>query len=310
MISLYVLRRVAALGITALVVSFVAYVALTFAPGDAAEALIGENASSEQIAALRSQMRLDAPLLERYGEYMAAALTRGDLGRSLVSGRNVGDLLLERLVPTLSLAVVAMGLAVVVGCITGLLASSRPGSPLDILTVSGTVLGLAIPSYWLALLLVMVFSLRLGWLPVFGWGTPAHMVLPAITLALPGAAVIARLIRASVLDVSESDFVRTAQSKGLAPDRVLFRHILPNSLVPALTLLGLNLSHLVGGAFVIETIFAWPGLGRLTVQAIFDRDIPVVMGAVLLVVPLCLGINLVVDLLHAMLDPRVRHEAL
>jgi ABC-type dipeptide/oligopeptide/nickel transport system permease component len=309
-VSRYLFRRIIAAGITALAVSFVAYVALTFAPGDAAEALIGENASAEQIEALRSQMQLDVPLPERYCNYMAAALTRGDLGRSLVSGRNVGDLLLERTPPTLSLALVAMLLAILVGCVVGLVASSRPGSRLDVLAIGGTVLGLAIPPYWVALLLVMLFSLRLNWLPVFGWGTPAHMVLPAITLALPGAAVIARLIRASVLDAMESDFVRTARSKGLAPDHVLIRHVLPNSLVPTLTMLGLNLSHLVGGAFVVETIFAWPGLGRLTVQAIFDRDIPVVMGAVLLIVPICLAINLVVDLLHCQLDPRVRHEAL
>ena len=306
----YLLRRIAAAGVTALVVSFVAYVALTFAPGDAAEALIGESASAEQVAALRSQMRLDAPLLERYGDYMAAALTRADLGRSLVSNRRVSELLLERLAPTLCLALVAMALATLVGFAVGLLASARPGSRLDLLAVSGTVLGLAIPPYWLALLLVMLFSLRLNWLPVFGSGTPAHLVMPAITLALPGAAVIARLVRASVLEVKSADFVRTAASKGLAPHQVLLRHVLPNSLIPALTLLGLNLSHLVGGAFVIETIFAWPGLGRLTVQAIFDRDVPVVMGTVLIVAPLCLSINLLVDLLHAALDPRVRHEAL
>ncbi len=306
----YLVRRVAAMVVTALAVSFVAYVGLTFAPGDAAEMLIGENASAEQVAALRSQMRLDAPLWERYGDYMGRALTRGDLGQSLVSGRRVTDLLMERLLPTLILALVAMGLATILGLAVGLLASARPGSRLDLLAVGGTVLGLALPPYWVALLLVMLFSIHLGWLPVFGSGTLAHLVMPAVTLALPTAAVIARLVRSSVLEVKSADFVRTALSKGLTPNRVLFQHVLPNGLLPALTLLGLNLSHLVGGAFVVETIFAWPGLGRLTVQAVFDRDVPVVMGAVLLVVPLCLGINLLVDLLHAALDPRVRHEAL
>ncbi len=306
----YLLRRIGAALITLLVVSFVAYVALTFAPGDAAEALIGENASAEQIAALRSQMRLDAPLPERYGEYMSRALLRGDLGQSLISDRRVGDLLLERFPSTLLLALVAMGLATLVGFGAGLLAASRPGSQLDILAISGTVLGLAMPPYWVAMLLVMLFSLRLHWLPVFGSGSVAHLVLPAVTLALPGAATIARLVRASVLEVKAADFVRTALSKGLSPRQTLLRHILPNSLIPALTVLGLNLSYLIGGAFVVETIFAWPGLGRLTVQAIFDRDLPVVMGAVLVVVPLCLSINLLVDLLHAALDPRVRHHAL
>ncbi|HEX2987541.1 MAG TPA: ABC transporter permease [Chloroflexota bacterium] len=306
----YLSRRIGGLLVTMLVVSFVAYVALTYAPGDAAEALAGENASAEQLAALRSQMHLDAPLAERYADYMTAALTRGDLGRSLISGRSVREMLEERIPPTLLLAVVAMGLAAIAGVGSGLLAASRPGSKLDIVAMGGTALGLAVPPYWVALLLVLLFSLRLHWLPVFGYGTAAHLVLPAITLALPGAAMVARLIRSSVVEVKGADFVRTAASKGLGPSQLMLRHILPNSLIPALTMLGLNLSHLIGGAFVIETIFAWPGLGRLTVQAIFDRDLPVLMGAVLTVVPLCLTVNLLVDLLHGVLDPRLRHEAI
>jgi ABC-type dipeptide/oligopeptide/nickel transport system permease component len=159
-------------------------------------------------------------------------------------------------------------------------------------------------------LLVQIFAVGLGWLPVFGSGTSLHLVLPSVTLALPGAAAVARLVRASVLEVMGADFVRTALAKGLLNPQIMLRHILPNAMIPALTLLGLNFGHLVGGAFVIETIFAWPGLGRLTVQAIFERDIPVVMGAVLVVVPFCLSINLIVDLLHAWLDPRVRHQAI
>jgi ABC-type dipeptide/oligopeptide/nickel transport system permease component len=290
-------------------VSFAAYVALTFAPGDAAETLIGENASAEQVAALRSQLKLDEPLLERYGAYMAGAL-RGDLGRSLVSDRPVGELLSERFPSSALLALTAMLLASVVGFGLGHFAASRAGSRLDMLTTGSTALGLAMPSYWVALLLVLLFSLTLRWLPVFGSGTPAHLILPAVTLALPAGAMVARLVRSSVLEVQHSDFVRTAHAKGLSRKQVMRRHVLPNSLIPAITMLGLNLSHLVGGAFVVETIFAWPGLGRLMVQAIFDRDIPVVMGAVLVVAPLCLAINLVVDLLHGALDPRVRQQAL
>jgi len=306
----YLIRRLSGALITVLVVSFLAYVALTFAPGDAAEALIGENASADQIAALRSQMRLDLPLWQRYWEYISSALIHGDLGRSLVSGRGVGELLAERLPSTVLLALVSMAMATIVGLGVGLLAASRPGSKLDLAATAGTVLGLALPPYWVAMLLVMLFSLHLRWLPVFGSGTPAHLVLPSVTLAMPGAATVARLIRASVLEVKGSDFVRTALAKGLSPRRTLILHVLPNSLIPALTALGLNLSYLVGGAFVVETIFAWPGLGRLTVQAIFDRDVPVVMGAVLVVVPICLSVSLLVDLLHAALDPRVRHHAL
>ncbi|MHB1414261.1 MAG: ABC transporter permease [Chloroflexota bacterium] len=306
----YLLRRIAGVVLTVLVVSFVVYVGLTFAPGDAAEALLGENASAQQVAALRQDMNLDAPLWERYTSYMGGVLSRGDFGRSLISERQVSELLRERTGPTLVLAATAMAIAAVAGVGLGVLAATKHGSRLDLFVIGGAVLGLAVPPYWVALLLVQLFALRLNLLPVFGSGTLAHLVLPATTLALPGTAVVARLVRASILEVRNADFVRTALSKGLSGRRTLFRHILPNSLIPALMLLGLNLGHLVGGAFVVETIFAWPGLGRLLVQAIFDRDIPVVMGAVLLVAPMCLAVNLIVDILHGALDPRVRHEAL
>jgi ABC-type dipeptide/oligopeptide/nickel transport system permease component len=306
----YVLRRVLGAALTALGVSFFAYVALTLAPGDAAEVLIGEHGSSEQIASLRRDLHLDAPLLQRYGGYMLAIVTRGDLGRSLISGRAVHELLLERLPPTLLLAFTAVGLATAAGGALGILAALRRGTRLDVFAMGSVTLGLALPPYWVALLLVLFFSVQLRWFPVFGAGTPAHLVLPAITLALPGIAIVARLVRASILEVSGADFVRTALAKGLRPWQLLLHHVLPNSLIPALTLLGLHLSHLLGGAFVVETIFAWPGLGRLTVQAVYDRDFPVLMGAVLVVAPLCLGVSLLVDLLHGALDPRVRHEAL
>ena len=307
--STYLIRRIVGAVVTVLAVSFVAYVALTFAPGDAAETLIGENASAEQVAALRSQLKLDAPLMERYGAYMASAL-RGDLGRSLVSDRPVAELLGERFPSSAVLALAAMLLASVVGFSLGHLSAIRAGSRLDVVLVGMTAMGLALPSYWVALLLVMLFSLTLKWLPVFGSGGPAHLILPAVTLALPAGAMVARLVRSSVIEVQHADFVRTAFAKGLSRRQTMGRHVLPNALIPALTMLGLNLSHLIGGAFVVETVFAWPGLGRLMVQAIFDRDIPVVMGAVLVVAPLCLGVNLVVDLLHGALDPRVRQQAL
>ncbi len=304
------LRRAAGLALTVLVVSFLTYAGLTYAPGDAAEALLDEHATAEQIQTLREQMGLDAPLAERYERYMAAALGQGDLGKSLVSGRRVSELVLERLPQTLLLALASMALAAVAGLPLGLLAASHRGSRLDLALSGASVLGLALPPYWVALLLVMLFSLQLGWLPVFGSGRPAHLVLPTVTLALPAAAMVARVSRASVLEILRADYVRTALAKGLTWRQALVRHVLPNSLVPTITLLGLNLGHLIGGAFVVETVFAWPGLGRLTIQAIFDRDIPVVMGAVLVVAPLCLGVNLVVDLLQAALDPRLRHEAL
>lgn len=306
----YLLRRLGGVLVAMLAVSFLTYVGLTFAPGDAAEALIGEYASAEQVAELRKQMQLDAPLHERYANYMVAVLTHGDLGQSLANDRRVGELVAERFPSTLVLALTAICLATIIGFAIGLLAAAKQGSRLDVLVMANAALGLALPPYWVALLLVQLFAVRLGWMPVFGSGSIIHLILPAVTLALPGAAAVARLVRASVLEVSNSDFVRTAFAKGLMRRQVMLRHILPNSMIPALTLLGLNFGHLIGGAFVVETIFAWPGLGRLTVQAIYERDITVVMGAILVVVPFCLAINLIVDLLHAALDPRVRQDAL
>ncbi len=306
----YLLRRMVGAILVLVAVSFAVFVALTYVPGDAAESLVGENASAEQLAAVRQEFGLDAPLPVRYARFIAGVVTQGDLGRSLVSGRAVSDLLAERWPPTLILALTAMSLAVVLGTAAGSLAASRPGSRLDLAVMSASSFGLALPTYWAALLLVMFFSLGLKWLPVAGAGSPAHLVLPAITMALPTLAVVARLIRSSLLEVLHADFLRTARGKGLHPRQIFLDHTLRNSLIPVVTLLGLHLGHLLGGAFVIETIFAWPGLGRLTVQAIFDRDLPVVLGAALLVATINVTINLGVDLAHAALDPRVGRQAL
>ena len=291
-------------------VSLAIFIALTYVPGDAADSLLGQSASAGQLAALRQEMGLDDPLPVRYARFVTGAVLHGDLGRSVVSGRAVSDLLAERFGPTAVLALTAIALAVALGTTAGSMAATHPGSRLDLAVMGVSSLGMAVPTYWLSLLLVMLFSLKLRWLPVAGAGSLAHLILPAVTLALPTAAVVARLIRSSLLDVLHADFLRTAHAKGL-PARLVFRdHALRNSLIPVVTLLGLHLGHLLGGAFVIETIFAWPGLGRLTVQAIFDRDLPVVLGAALLVAAINVAINLGVDLLHAILDPRVGRSAL
>jgi ABC-type dipeptide/oligopeptide/nickel transport system permease component len=288
------------------VVELVAYTILTCAPGDVAQVLVGEHASREQVEALRQTLQLDTPFIQRLGGYTLGALTRGDLGKSLVSGRFVADLIIERLPNTLMLAILSMVVGAVVGIVAGVMAAERQGGPLDALIRGGSVLGLAVPSYWVALVLVQVFAVKLRWLPVFGAGGCAHFVLPVLTLALPCVAIVARLIRAGILDARGADYVRTAVGKGLSGRVVLFRHMLPNCLVPTITVLGLYLGHLVGGAFVIETIYAWPGVGRLAVQAILDRDIPVVMGTILVVVPMILVINLIVDLVLGKADARVR----
>jgi ABC-type dipeptide/oligopeptide/nickel transport system permease component len=255
--------------------------------------------------AARREMGLDAPMPLRYLRFCSAILLRGDLGCSLLSGRPVTGVIAGRLGNTVTLALAATALALCLGGALGVAAASRPGSRLDVALMGLASLGLAVPGFWLAMLLVLVFSLRLRWLPVMGAGTTAHLVLPALTLSLPLAAVVARLLRSSLLDVQGADYVRTARGKGLPEARVLRDHLLRNSLIPLVTLLGLHLGHLLGGAFVVETVFAYPGLGSLIVQATFERDYPIVVAAALLIAVIFQGLNLAVDLAHGWLDPRV-----
>ena len=305
---LILVQRALGLTVTMIAVSLVAFALLTLAPGDAADAILGDRASQSQLVALRSELRLDEPLPVRYVDYIAAIVLRGDLGRSLASGQPVSEIIAARIGPTLLLAAVAMLLAVLGGVTIGVLTAAVRGPVADALTAGTTAFWLAVPAYWVAMMLVLVFSVRLRLLPVFGAGTPAHLLLPAIALAIPGVAMVARLVRTSTVEAACSDYARAALGKGLSRTAVLVRHALPNSLIPALTVIGLHLSHLIGGTFVIESLFAWPGLGRLTVQAVLERDIPVVMGAVMVVAPLCLLVNLAVDIAQVALDPRARTD--
>ena len=263
--SRHLARRLAGTFITLIVVGFVTFVALDATPGDAASALVGESASQTQLQILRAQMGLDQPLVARYAAFLANLVARGDLGHSLVNQRAVNQLLIERLPYTLALAFGATALAIAIGLTLGMLAATRAGSLLDTVLMSGAAITLAVPTFWSALVLMLIFSVTLRWLPVVGAGGVPHFILPVITLALPTSAIIARMIRASVLDVFGADYVRTAHAKGVAPRPVLTRHILRNSLIPVVTLLGLHLGHLLGGAFIVETIFGLPGLGRLKI---------------------------------------------
>lgn len=306
----HVARRLLSTLVTLVVVSVVTFCALDATPGDAASALVGEHASREQLQSVRAELGLDQSWVARYAAFAAQLVTRGDLGRSLVSQRAVGELVRERLPYTLVLASTAIFFAVALGVILGTLAALRAGAWLDTFLMSGAALTLAVPTFLSALLFVWLFALTLRWLPIVGAETPWHLVMPATTLALPTGAIIARLVRASLLDVFGADFICTAHAKGIAPHDVLTRHTLRNSLLPVVTVVGLHLGHLVGGAFIIETIFALPGLGRLLVQAIFDRDAPVVLGGTLTVAALYLAINFLVDLAHGWLDPQVAHGAL
>jgi ABC-type dipeptide/oligopeptide/nickel transport system permease component len=301
-------RRLAGSVLVLILASLVAFTILDFAPGDAAEMMIGEGASEEQMLALRRELGLDVPFLNRYLNYLSSA-ARGDLGVSLINGRPVTKIIGERFGSTLLLAVVATALAACLGVMIGTWAASHKGSLADMGIMSLTSLGLAVPGFGFAMLLTLVFPLKLRLLPVAGGGSLAHLVLPTLTLAAPLLAVIARLSRSSLLDAAQADYVLTARAKGASHTQVWRKHILRNALVPVITLLGLNFGHLLGGAFVVETIFGWPGLGRLLVQAVFDRDYPLILGAVLLLAVIFQVFNLLIDLLHGVLDPRVGSEA-
>jgi len=306
----YVIRRLAGGLFVLLIVSFFVFTALEAAPGDAVDVLVGDSASAEEKAALQRALGLDANPIVRYGRFLAGVILHGDLGRSVMTDRPVAGLIAERLPYTLALAGAAMGLALILGTSAAMVASSRPGSWVDVAVMGGVLLGLSLPNFWLALLLIFVFSMKLGWLPVMGAGGLDHLILPAISLALPSAAVLARLLRSSILEVRSADYVRTGHAKGLRRGHVFLHYVLRNGMIPVIALLGLQLGRLLGGAFIVETIFGWPGVGRLAVQAVFDRDEPVVVGATLFIATAYLATNFLVDVLHAVLDPRVRHEAL
>ncbi|NLG96977.1 MAG: ABC transporter permease [Chloroflexi bacterium] len=303
-----VFRRLVSTMLVLWVASLIAFVILNAAPGDAAQALIGENASESQLQALREAMGLDRPLLARYAGYLSGVL-RGDLGESLISGRPVAQLVGERFVSTLILSAAAALIASVLGLLAGLWAAAHQGSWAELGLMSLMALMLSVPGFVLALLFTLVFSLKLRLLPVAGGGSLAHMVLPALTLAVPMLAMVARLSRSSVLDAARADYVLTAHGKG-APERTVWnRHILKNAVIPVMTIVGLHFGHLLGGAFVVETIYGWPGLGRLIVQAVFDKDYPLILGAVLLLAVIYQLFNLLVDIGQGLLDPRVGGEA-
>jgi peptide/nickel transport system permease protein len=276
--------------------------------GDPVLLMVSSDAPPDVVATTRHALGFDRPLHRQFTDYVTRA-ARGDLGVSLRSNLPVAALIRERLPATVELTVAALLLAVVVAIPAGIVSAVKRGSALDRLAMVGAVAGQAVPIFWLALLLIAFFGVYLRWLPVFGRGSPAHLVLPAVSLSTVILGRLARLVRSSMLEVLGQDYVRTARAKGVGEVRVLAGHALKNAAIPIVTLLGLQFAQLLGGAVVTETIFAWPGIGRLVVEAIFNRDFPVVQGVVLVVSLIFVAVNLLVDLAYAALDPRIRTEA-
>jgi ABC-type dipeptide/oligopeptide/nickel transport system permease component len=275
------------------------------ATGDPVELMARENASLEDKQQLRAYLGLDRPLLEQYVSFVAKA-ARGDLGFSFVQHTKITDLILERLPATLELAAVGFVLALLIALPLGVIIALKRNSFTDYLVSGLALAGQASPGFWIGLMLVALFAVELRWLPVSGSGTAAHFVLPAVTLALQSAARLTRLVRASMINVLDADYVRTARAKGLRDRTVLLVHSLRGALIPVVTMAGLELAELVSGAFITETIFAWPGVGRLAVTAVFQRDFPLIQGVVLLAAVFFVFINFIVDVLYVLIDPRVK----
>lgn len=291
---------VAVLGVCTLVFALIHLV-----PGDPVEAMLGESARPADRAALSAALGLDRPIWVQYADYLGG-LARLDLGESIAHQRPVATVIAERLPATLVLAVASLGLALMIALPLGVLAAYRQGRGADRVAMGFSLLGLSLPNFWLGPLLILVFSLWLGWTPVSGRDGLVSLILPAITLGTGLAAVLARMVRASVLEVLGEDYIRTARAKGLAPPRVLVRHALRNAWLPVLTLVGLQLGALLGGAVITETVFGWPGVGSLMIEAIQTRDYPLVQGCVLLIALIYVLVNALTDLAYVWIDPRIR----
>jgi peptide/nickel transport system permease protein len=303
--SRYFLQRVAQALITIWIVSVVIFV-LARLSGDPITLLAPQEATKTEVEALRKSYGLDQSWLQQYGIFIGNA-AHGDFGRSVRYNEPAADLFRERLPASLKLAAVAMAISLTLGLTVGTVSGMRPGGLIDRFGKGLAILGQSVPVFWLAIILILVFAVKLPWLPTSGYGGPSHYVLPAITLGWFFTAGLMRLTRSAVLDVVDSDYVRFARIKGLHPARIVFQHILRNAAIPIITLISIQFIVLVTDSVVTETIFAWPGIGRLLIDSVFARDFPVIQAVVFLVSVMFVVTNFAVDMVYAVIDPRIRH---
>ncbi len=311
----FLLRRVLTAFITVFLASSMVFVALLAVPGDPVQLILGLNYDPNQYAVLQKQLGLDHPPLERFAIWLAG-IPKGDLGKSISLSKDVGTLIWDRLPITLPLVGLSSLLALLIALPAGILAARNKGSLLDVLVVTTTQLGLAIPSFWLGIMFVLIFAVNLGWLPANGWSnwsddplkTARYLIMPVVTLALGQAAGLVRMVRSSVLETQNQDYVRTARSKGLLESVVIRKHILRNAAINILTLVGIQFGQLLAGGIVVESVFSIPGLGLLGLNAVRFGDYPLVQGVVLVIAIMIVVINLIVDVLYGVLDPRIRYD--
>jgi peptide/nickel transport system permease protein len=303
----YVVRRLWQSALTLVGVSVLVFVILRVVPGDPAKMLLPEGAPQSAIEELNRQLGLQEPLYVQYGLFIQSVF-RGDFGQSFQYRAPALQVVTERLMATVQLALAAMLITVGVGVSLGIVAAVRRGTGYDYASTVLAVLGQSLPNFWLGIMLILLFGVALRWLPTSGFESWRHLILPAVTLAAFPMALVARLTRSSMLEILGRDFIRTGRAKGLAERAVILRHALRNAAVPLLTVLGLQIGTLLGGAVITESVFAWPGMGKLVVDAIFFRDFPVVQTVLILSATLFVVINLLVDLLYTVIDPRIRYS--
>ena len=303
----YLIRRLLIAIPTLLGVTFIVFSIVRVLPGDPAQAMAGVHATQEYIEQVRKELGLDLPLHSQYARFLSH-LFRGDLGRSLRTGLPVAQEVWTRFIPTLELTAASLFLTLVFGILVGIVSATKPYSVFDHLSMLVSLAGLSMPVFWLGLMLMLLFSLRLGWLPAAGRGGLAHLVLPSVTLAASSVALVARFTRSTLLEVLRQEYITTARAKGVRESRVIFVHALRNTLIPIVTVIGLRFGALLSGAVLTETVFAWPGVGRLVVDSVSARDYPVIQGAILVIAACFVFINLAVDLLYGIINPRIRYD--
>jgi peptide/nickel transport system permease protein len=303
----YIFRRLLMLIPVLFGVVLVSFSLLHLVPGDPAEILAGQEASAQDVARIRAEYGLDRPLVVQFGRFVWNAV-RGDLGISIQSRHPVNELLFQRLAFTLQLSLASILVASTIGLLAGIISSTRQYSVFDTASMLGALFGISMPIFWLGILLILVFAVKLHLLPSGGTGSLRYLILPAVALGSASAAVIARMTRASMLEVARQDYIRTARATGYSEKVVIFRHGLKNAMIPVLTVFGLEFGYMLGGAVLTETVFSLPGIGRLLVEGIFARDYPVVQGAMMLVATTFVLVNLLTDVAYAFFDPRIRYE--
>lgn len=304
----FTLKRLASLVLVLIGVSFLVFMLLSLTPGDPVRMMLGESATPEAQEALREEMGLNDPLLVQYGRYMKNVVVHQDLGQSYTTQRPVLGEILNVFPNTVALAVAAMVIAIVLGIFLGIISAVKQNSLLDNIVMVLALIGTSAPIFWIGILMILLFSVHLGWLPPSGFGSFKQLIMPALALGMQSTAVVARMTRSSMLEVIRQDFVKTARAKGQKEIVVVVKHVFRNALIPIITVVGLQFGTLLGGAMLTEIVFSIPGVGRLMIEAIKQRDFPIVQGSVLFVAACFSLVNLAVDLLYAVVDPKVSKE--